>query len=108
MATNNTTTSNADTNNTHEHETLTAVKKKLWDTIMNPHLYKIYTKVIDKALWVLPSKQFDAHEVFPGLYVGDVSNLSSFSLLLSSLSVLLIFIHTLNINDLSRYGQRII
>lgn len=57
-----------------QHETWEKVKKKTWDTIMNPHLYKVYAKVIDKALQVLPTKdEFDAHEVFPGLYVGDVS-----------------------------------
>lgn len=45
---------------------------------MNPHLYKVYTKVIDKALHVLPSPEFDAHEVIPRLYVGDVSFMNNY------------------------------
>eukprot|EP00026_Physarum_polycephalum_P011610 Phypoly_transcript_11846.p1 GENE.Phypoly_transcript_11846~~Phypoly_transcript_11846.p1 ORF type:complete len:382 (+),score=92.33 Phypoly_transcript_11846:158-1147(+) len=40
---------------------------------MNPHLYKVYAKVIDTAMHVLPAKdEFNGNEVFPGLYVGDV------------------------------------
>ena len=57
-----------------QHDTLHAVKRKMWEIVMNPHVYKVYTKVIGKTLQVLPSKgEFDAHEVFPGLFVGDVS-----------------------------------
>lgn len=57
---------------------MSEIKKKMWETIMNPHLYKVYTKVIDKALHVLPSPEFDAHEVIPRLYVGDVSFMNNY------------------------------
>jgi len=51
---------------------MTTLKKKMWGFIVNPHFYKFYAKVIDKSLHVLPSPEFDAHEVFPQLYVGNI------------------------------------
>lgn len=51
---------------------MSTLKKKLWGVVVNPHFYKFYAKVIDKSLHVLPSPSFDAHEVYPNLYVGDI------------------------------------
>jgi len=51
---------------------MATLKKKLWGVVVNPHFYKFYAKVIDKSLHVLPSPSFDAHEVYPNLYVGDI------------------------------------
>jgi len=48
------------------------LKKKYYDVLWSPRVYRFYAKMISKTLSVCPSRNFNAHEVLPGLYVGDV------------------------------------
>jgi len=40
--------------------------------IAHPTVYRLYGSLIQKALYITPSPEFNAHEVFPRLYVGDI------------------------------------